>query len=60
MNGKDKWRYRGWQLVETGFRYYSACKGSVRAGIGMVHHGDWAELTERFKRKVDELEGDAE
>ena len=50
-------KYRGWVLVETGHRYYSACRGSLRAVVGSIRHGDQEELFKRFKRVVDEIEG---
>ena len=52
-------RYRGWVLVETGQRYYSACKGSLRAVVGSIRHGDQEDLFKRFKRVVDQIEGDS-
>lgn len=56
---KDKrFIHKGWLLVETGHNYYHAIKGSRRKVIGGVKHGDHAELMRRFKRIVDELEGE--
>lgn len=56
---KDKrFIHKGWLLVETGRNYYHAIKGSRRKAIGGVKHGDHAELMRRFKRIVDELEGE--
>lgn len=59
MQAKVK-RYRGWVLVETGRRYYSACKGSLRAVVGSIRHGDQEDLFKRFKRIVDQIEGDGD
>lgn len=55
-NFKDYGYYKGWQLVNTGGNYYSACKGNVRAAIGSMHRGDITDLVRRFRKKVDQME----
>lgn len=56
MSYKTAYKYKGWTLVNTGNNYYSACKGNVRVGIGSIRRGDLADLTRRFREKIDELE----
>ena len=51
--------YKGYQLVETGHRYYSACKGSARIPVGSVRRGDFNDLCRRFMAVIDELEAQA-
>lgn len=57
MSGRGKNTHRGWTLVETGRNYYHACKGPLRVAVGAVRHGDKDELSKRFKRIVDRMEG---
>lgn len=54
-------KYRGWLLVQTGQHSYSALRDGAagRAYVGVVRHGDWADLVRRFQAKVDEMEGEA-
>ena len=53
--------YRGWVLINVSQNYYKACKGPMCVGVGSVRHGDINDLVERFRAKVDEVEGgDAE
>ena len=48
--------YKGWVLVQVGQYYFSACKGSRRAGVGSMRHGDRSELMRKVRAKGDELE----
>lgn len=48
-------KYKGYLLVETGRRYYSACKGADRIAVGSIRHGDWADLVDRFRKRIDEV-----
>lgn len=56
MSYKTAYKHRDWTLVETGFNYFMACKGNRRVAIGSIRHGDLADLTRRFRKKVDEME----
>ena len=56
MSYKTAYSYKGWTLVNTGSNYYSACKGNVRVAVGSIRHGDKADLTRRFRQKVDMME----
>lgn len=56
MTFKMSSKYRGWTLVETGHRYYHACKGMVRIAVGMLKQGDREDLYRRFKQAVDDFE----
>lgn len=49
-------RYKGYVLVEVGHRYYSACNGSKRIAVGSIRHGDWADLVDRFRKRIDEVD----
>lgn len=49
--------YRGWMLVETGHRFYHACKGTIRICVGAARHGDMEELRRRFRKTVDDFYG---
>ena len=57
MSYMTTYSYKGWILVNTGGTSYSACKGNVRAYVGTIRHGDIADLTRRFRKKVDQIEG---
>ena len=50
-------KHRGFVLVETGHRYFHACRGTERVAVGSIRHGDFDELCERFRHAVDEYEG---
>ena len=48
-------KYKGWYLVETGHRFYHACRGSLRICVGPLRRGDKEELRKRFRAIVDEF-----